>query len=404
MGRVKDYLMEMEEAWVKGYHASMRNEKFVCAKHFPNKYQQRYINDNGSVGSCSYCGQKAKVIDLSDFIEYAGSRVTAFVGPIDDEGMYLANSFLDKDEQNEEIPGWCIRGQYIAPSDAEYYEDVEKVMNDFDLVTDNHELNEEIASCFNVNQWIRKDPTTALPKDDWMQSWLNFSHQIKTRQRYTFFRSQEYYQGSGFIQGLETDIVAEVSNMVRELEHTICVGTKLYRGRPDDEQSPFTTFESLTAPPAVAAKENRMSPYGISMFYGSFDKDTPIREIQNYLDDKSKKIYVGEFEVTKALKVINLCNIPSPDFWMDGEDDWQRYAFLHAFHQEISKPTGENDPKIEYIPSQVFCEYLRFIQVAKDGSAYNGIIYRSSLGTARNVVLFYDNKTSASVLKLNHIN
>ena len=69
----------------------------------------------------------------------------------------------------------------------------------------------------------------------------------------------------------------------------------------------------------------------------------------------------------------------------------------------MAKPIGENDPKLEYIPSQVFCEYLRFIQKAKDGNSYDGIVYSSSLTNKKNVVLFYDNNTSKDILTLKNI-
>ena len=402
MGYWKDYEIEQEEKWAKGYLAPEPNDKFVCTSHFRNKYLQRYIRRNSHVGVCSYCRKSTAVLDMADFMEYVGTRITNFLGPIDDENMYLSSSFLDKNEE-EGIPGWVERGPYLAPEDAMYYEDVEELMSDFDLTTDDEKLNGDIAYCFNVNQWIRRDPITALMKDELMQSWQNFSYLVKTKMRYTFFRGDDYYIGSGFIPEFKTDIIAEVSALVRLLEDSIDIGTRLYRGRPEDNQAPFTTFDSLTAPPASAAKENRMSPYGISMFYGSFDNDTPIQEIKNYLEDKANIIYVGEFEITKKLKVINLCNIPIPNFWMEDEDDWQRYAFLHNFHSQISKLLDKNDSKLEYIPSQVFCEYLRFIQKAKDGDAYDGIVYSSSLTGKKNIALFYDNKASADILNLKNV-
>lgn len=340
---------------------------------------------------------------MSDFVEYVGDRLTSFLGPIENEDMYLASSFLDKEDREEGIPGWEVRGLYLAPADADYYESSVEVMEDYDLMTDNEELNNDIDACLNVNQWIRKDPTSALMKDDLLQSWKNFSNLVKTRMRYTFFRGNEYYKGSGFTQGMHSDIIADVSELVRLLECTIPVGTKLYRGRPEDDQAPFTTFDSMTAPPAECAKENRMSPFGISMFYGSFEADTPIAEIRNYLESYSTSIYLGVFEVKKPLKVINLCNISTPDFWMDEKDDWQRYAFLRNFHNEISKPIDPNNAKLDYIPSQVFCEYLRFIQKSKEGGFYDGIIYRSTLTGKQNVVLFYDNKSSADILGLKSV-
>lgn len=403
MGRVKNYLMEQEAQWASGFLPPESGEKYVCASHFENLYLKRFIAHNACNGTCSYCGKKDKVVDLADFVEYVGNRLTSFLGPIENEDMYLASSFLDKEDREEGIPGWKVRGLYLAPEDAEYYEDVGEVLMDYDLVTDNNDLNEDIESCFNINQWIRKDPTSALMKDDLLQSWKNFSHLVKTKMRYTFFRCEEYYTGSGFVQGMHSDIIAEVSGLVRLLECILPVGTRLYRGRPEDDQAPFTAFASMTAPPAESAKENRMSPYGISMFYGSFDPNTPTAEIRNYSVEKSRPIYLGIFEVKRPLRVINLCNIPTPNFWMDEKDDWQRYAFLRNFHNEISQPTDPDKGRLDYIPSQVFCEYLRFIQKASDGNNYDGIIYKSALTKEQNIALFYDNKSSAEILDLKKI-
>lgn len=403
MGRCKELQLEEYAKWSRGYNPPEPGEKFTCASHFGNKYLQRHVERNGHLGRCSYCKKRKIVMDMADFIEYTGNRITSYIGPIDDECMPSANSYVDKEDGEEGILGWSVRGLYLAPTKAEYYEDTQEVMVNYDLVTDNDDLNEDIAKCFNVDRWIRKDPTAMPLHEELYWDWSNFSHMVKTKLRYSFFRSQEYSKGSGEFIAPGSDIIGETASLVRSLEDTIDVGTLLYRGRPEDEQAPFKDFTSLTAPPVKAAKENRMSPYGISMFYGSYDEDTPTKEIKNYLKDKGKKIYLGEFEVTRTLKVINLCDIPQPDFWMEKDGAWQIFAFLHAFHEEISKPVGTNDPKLEYIPSQVFCEYLRHIQKAKDGSSYDGIVYSSAMTREKNVVLFYDNKTSEGILQLNEI-
>ena len=88
---------------------------------------------------------------------------------------------------------------------------------------------------------------------------------------------------------------------------------------------------------------------------------------------------------------------------MGENGDWQKYSFLRSFHDEISKPVDPNDEAIDYIPTQVFSEYLRYIQKTDSGKKYDGIIYKSSLTTKKNIVLFYDNKTSEDVLILNNI-
>ena len=400
MGRCKELQLEEYAKWSRVYNPPEPGEKFTCASHFGNKYLQRHVERNGHLGRCSYCKKRKIVMDMADFIEYTGNRITSYIGPIDDACLPSAASYLDKDDRDEGIPGWIVIGSLLAPAGVEFYEDTQEVMEDYDLVTGNDDLDEDIAKCFNVDQWIRKDPTAMLLHEELYRAWNNFSHMVKTKLRYSFFRSEEYSESGNEFIAPGSDIIGETASLVQSLEDTIDVGTLLYRGRLEDGNGPYSFFGELTSPPVEAAKENRMSPYGISMFYGSYDKDTPVKEIKNYLKNKDTRIYLGEFEVTKTLKVINLCNAPQPDFWMGKEGDWQIFAFLRAFHKEISKPVGTNDPKLEYIPSQVFCEYLRHIQKAKDGSSYDGIVYSSSMTKKMNVVLFYDNRGSADVLKL----
>ncbi|MBO5919675.1 MAG: RES family NAD+ phosphorylase [Bacteroidales bacterium] len=74
---------------------------------------------------------------------------------------------------------------------------------------------------------------------------------------------------------------------------------------------------------------------------------------------------------------------------------------MSHFHDEISKPISPDDnPEIEYIPSQIFTEYVRCLCKTLCGNSYDGIVYRSSLTGEKNVVLFYDCESSAEVLKL----
>ncbi|MCD7714060.1 MAG: RES domain-containing protein [Prevotella sp.] len=398
MGRIKEMMMEKEEEWNRGYTTPTK-KRWVCGCHFCDPYLSEYIIDKGKRGRCSYCHKVTTVLRLSDFIDYVGGRIVDYLGPIDNEALYLSGSFYDSED--EVIPGFVIRDSYIAPEGAEYYEDVSDVMEDFGLVTDDESLNNDIEDCFHVDRWIRKDPTALLMSEELLCYWRDFATLVKKRSRYTFFRNDNHYGAEKDNGNIEHDIIAEVSSMVQALEEIIPAGTKLYRGRAGDDDKPITKFEDLTAAPFTKAKNNRMSPRGIAMFYGSFDRITSQNEVQHYLPDKTRPIYIGEFETTQDLRVINLCNIPEPDFWMPETGDWQKYTFLYLFHEEISKPVEEIGEQLEYIPSQVFSEYLRLIQKSKDGYQYDGIIYRSSLAKGRNVVLFYDDVSSKQVLKLN---
>ena len=82
---------------------------------------------------------------------------------------------------------------------------------------------------------------------------------------------------------------------------------------------------------------------------------------------------------------------------------WQETLFLIRFHREISKPLKKGDTEVEYVPPQIFTEYLRYLCRNSQDKPYDGIVYRSSLTGEKNVALFYDNKTSEQILELEEI-
>lgn len=119
------------------------------------------------------------------------------------------------------------------------------------------------------------------------------------------------------------------------------------------------------------------------MFYGSFEKDTPMNEC---VGGDEPVMIVGTFKTSRELKVIDLTRIPSNSFWMKG---WQENKFLHQFNREITKPTDIEDLNhLQYVPTQVITEYIRYMLVDKEGNHVDGIIYGSSKTKERNIVLF----------------
>ena len=78
----------------------------------------------------------------------------------------------------------------------------------------------------------------------------------------------------------------------------------------------------------------------------------------------------------------------------------QEHLFLSKFHNEISKPANSKNPEVDYIPSQIFTEYIRYLCKNRNGGNYDGIIFKSAQTEKENIVLFYDDKNSSSVLSL----
>ena len=387
MGRAKDMMMDRDF----GIMHTFDKDKYVCIKHFDDPYLNEYIQENAHEGTCSYCGaMHTKVLDMKSFMQYINERLSQRLCPLDDANLPLASSFYDDEE--EEIPGFSRAGVFILPNQAEQYDDVQDVMYNYGLYTSNEQLNEDIESCFNEGFYTQAD-VFSEDKDKELSYALDyFSKMVKNKKRYTFFQDPHFLRQEEW----KDDVLTEINQICENiLVSQLPKGTFIYRGRPNETGVPRTSFEELTAPPSKFAKENRMSATGISMFYGALDDNTPIQEIRNYAPDVV--IDLGKFELQRDLVVIDLFKIPKHlSFWMP--QHFREYKFLKQFHLEITRPIDKN-PSIEYVPTQIFTEYIRFM----NNNHIDGIIYRSSLTGERNVVLFYDNETSANVLQLKKV-
>ena len=400
MGRWKEYQIEQDEQIARGYIAPERGKKYLCSSHYSDEFLKEYIDENGTDGVCSYCGKHAKVLDLSDFVEHVGGNLADWLEDVDNAGLFLENFLGSDDDDDDEIPGFKKVGGYIAPSDADYYESNEEVMEDFDLISNNNALNIDLSECLYMERKIRRDPTTMMLSDELSLMWSEFCRLVKGERRFTFFKSPMFENAhpSRSDNGL-FDILTELGGVIRAAEGIIPAGTILFRCRPADEKEKVTEFKDITAPPVEFAKANRLSPVGISMFYGSYDKATPLREVLNYCDDKPL-YYTGRFHTTQELSVVDLSSLKC-SFWMPKY--WQETLFLIRFHREISKPLKKGDTEVEYVPPQIFTEYLRYLCRNSQDKPYDGIVYRSSLTGEKNVALFYDNKTSEQILELEEI-
>ena len=110
-----------------------------------------------------------------------------------------------------------------------------------------------------------------------------------------------------------------------------------------------------------------------------------------------KKAYMPKYlfvlsRVTRDLKVIDLTTIPEQSFWVK---NWQENQFLHHFNENITKRVDPKDTNhLQYIPTQVFTEFLRYMFRDDKGQQVDGLIYGSSKTKEKNIVLFCNQKES----------
>lgn len=385
MGWVKKLMMDIQEQgdWPELYG------KFVCSKHYKDKYLKDFIDNDATMGVCSYCGRHTYVRDMQKFAQDVTWKIHLHYNSADDEGLFLANSFYDDDK--EVIRGFKRVGPYILPNDAEHFESALEMMEELDLISDNQELNDDIEGMFTTQLWVKKDFNIPEENIKLTDEWLRFAKEVTEERRFTFLAKPEF---ANLAVGKSTgygDILSKLSRIINE--QNLCVtlpkGTQIFRSRTVEDINFKYDFNDLTSAPSKFSFPNRMSPAGIGIFYGSFDENVAKNEC---IGGKSHFV-VGKFETTKDLLIIDLTKIKEPSFWMSG---WQENLFLHRFHREITKPLNEDDcNKLKYIPTQIFTEFLRYMFKTDGGATVDGLIYGSAkIHDEKNVVLFCNNAQS----------
>jgi hypothetical protein len=150
-------------------------------------------------------------------------------------------------------------------------------------------------------------------------------------------------------------------------------------------KNPLDILNEAGPPPLGIVKNNRMSPTGISYFYGAENPETCIAEIKPSVGEK---VLLSEFKITQDIAILDLTLIP--DFRVRSIFDpkynhemlWAKH-FMSNFLDDISKPMTSEDSEIDYVPTQVLAEFIR-----KEG--YKGIKYESSQRPGEyNYTLFY---------------
>lgn len=358
---------------------------YVCPQCFGDEVLKSVIEAAAESPSCSFCGAQNRqpiAASLEEVAEYIHSLIRT---EYDDPANWLAweGEYIGETWDTEELLGDVI-GIELPRDDGRLLEALAKAIDNL-VDTDGIRQSPEI--------WCRKDPYGLGEFDALRESWDSFSAFVKYQRRY-FFRKRDQPEPD---HGLPSEILSPddfLTNIAKraldpdfDLVAELPPGTRVYRARFRPEGVRFTTPTDLGPPPQSKAKQNRMSPAGIAMFYGSEDVLTAIEEVY----EKAGDYAVGEFALLRSVRILDLHQLPPvPSFFdetLGHGRDWLR--FLRSFARDISKPIERDDlVHIEYVPTQVVTEYFR-TQVRYGDQPIDGIAYDSSRNHGhRSYVLF----------------
>lgn len=310
----------------------------ICKDCFLDEELRSEINANAVIdGICDVCGKQSKVMDFSEFYGFfttllelysptANSNKT-IVDIIQDEWHF----FKDKDI------AMVLLADVIGANNPGY------------SITDFVDYTDDI--CIRIAVWDR----------------LKISVKEKSR----FFTNMDEFAQYNYLTAGKS----------------LHVGQKLYRSRITPVGQKKIKCDKMGCPPKELATAGRANPIGIPYLYLSDSAKTTYFEVRAvYLD----KLSVGTFRIERELELVDfIYDVNLFLAYNDGTTSLKEIVIkkkiIDAISEDLSKPLRRYDSELEYVPTQLICEYCKRI-VGADGISFESSLHKGG----RNYVLFDD--------------
>jgi hypothetical protein len=366
-------------------------DKYICVNCVPDKHIKIFLNTKLEYKNCTYCNQKSSVYisaNLKDVLEFIFNSIST---------EWVVNT--EEFEIQAREYGWYGGERGVVNLERIIKNELPK------LEINNKQLFIDILSIL-PNEWRPKQQYEPDPDDFVEYRWDKFADAVKYQTRYTYYRKNvgwikdvENRQRDSKFKPRDSHILEEFIDRIEDLNliNSFQPGQKIWRARKHNFFKNIKTPTELGPPPIDKSISTRMSPIGIPVFYGSLERDTAIAEILNGDDSINDLsiVSIGKWETLNPLRILNLANIPIIPSLFDPNNRILRYviSFLRSFCEEITRPIQKSSfGDIDYIPTQVFTEYIKFYFQDKQEQGVDGILYNSSIKTeGNNCVLFFDN-------------
>lgn len=359
--------------------------KKVCTKHFQDPTLYNRVKRYGQLGECDYCNdeKERRVMEISDLGEFMQQ---CLFQQYDDAANWLPYESAEGGYQGTVYDTRDLIEEYLEKDiDEEVLKDLE------------YEI-EDIA-------WCDYDPYSDRAHEILMKDWEHFKTIIQHKQRFTLFQSQPVKIGRFKISA--ADILKELGKMILRFRmvRIIPAGTVIYRCRQHEIDNISEAAQICSPPKELALYPNRMSPAGVSMFYGALEKDTAILETVNKSISHLPYYTIAAFSLKEDIAIVDFSKLPKRPSIFNPQKftKFHWVAFLEEFVRDLSKPIKKDDRQehIEYAPTQAVTEYIRYLLKTKGTPNLAGMIYPSSKDETQScLVLFYNHEESLEKMKL----
>ena len=292
--------------------------------------------------SCNYCGH-APAAPLDVLLKYFVEGLTNEYEDIDDAGV-----FYDGREG-----GYQWHRKWWTS----------ELVQDFGYIFRDDRLLAAVEDAIHDHLWVERAFIEPRRDGALITSWKQFSRIVMFETRYVLWQTvDDYDYGAGEIPPAE--ILQRLKDLVQEhdLIQRVPAGSRFWRAHTHSKPQIERTASRLgTAPTKKARSATRMSPAGISKFYGAEDAETAIREVVHRSADKY--VTYGQFEVTSDIWIVDFTRVPDVPSMFDPllGAGHREINFLNKFAKQISKRVKRKHKEFAYVPTQIVTEYLLHI-------------------------------------------
>lgn len=370
MGLVKTEWMDAQE---RGWSAP---DTYVCADCVDDPYLKALIEGRPCAAACDYCGRhdtKDIAAETAVVIQAVYDTVHTYYCEPAAGGVPYDDGFIVTPVDIDEVLGNL--GFDGHPDFVEAVIDAEANGDSFVPAANGH--------------WAGSHPHEVLSS-----AWRLFSATVKHETRFHFANAPRDAVSPYDID--IADVLPSIAEHLRPFIRTLPVGTEVLRARERPRGQMWEpAADQMGAPPKAFATAGRMNPAGIPYLYTAFDKATARREIEVPVRT-SRTVFTAVFALTRPLTVVDLTVLPPLPSLFDllNKEAREQALFVRAFVEAISAPVIKDGREhVDYVPSQVICEYLAQVFEPSERTKLGGLIYPSAVQAGgKNLVVFPDSR------------
>lgn len=310
---------------------------FCCPQCFDDRAIRNEWLNSDNIGICSFCGTSSESL-IHPYVLKSKFEILCDAYFLDDSGRLLVEWFK---------ADW---GLFSHPK--------------MDIANASRLLG-EILDDGNI---VRKKfvPIKIAGSNSSVQGWYQLKEELKHTNR--FFISSKFDFNT--IKKLISLLEIEVNDL----------SAHWYRARIQTDSEPFSK-EHMLAPPAKLASHGRANPAGIPYLYIASDEETAASELRPHTGDL---MTIVKLNVPRGLRLVDLRDprkTISPFELEDISELRNTVEVLVKLGEELTRPVLRHSAAYDYVPSQFLCEFIK-------NCDFDGVCYRSSVGTGFNVALF----------------